>query len=182
MKEQTKKSNLTALAPLLLFVIFTICILTVLLTGADIYQKISQRDQNSFQRRTAVQYLTTRLRQSDAEKMVFVGDFSTGTADSAENSGNFGSGSATAGDTLFLREELNGRTFYTRIYCHDGYLCELFSEAGLETAKRFGQPILEVNALHFTIQGNLLYVEIEYADSTVETLMLHLRSGEEAAL
>ena len=165
MKENSKKSNLTALAPLLIFLIFTICILTVLLTGADIYKKISIRDQNSFQRRTTTQYITTRLRQSDAEEMVFVGDFN---AEDMEN----------AGDTLFLKEEINGRTFFTRIYCHEGYLCELFSEAGLENSKQYGEKILKVNALHFTIRDNLLYVEITHADSCTETLILQLRSKE----
>ncbi len=159
MKEQNKKSNLTALAPLLLFVIFTTCILAVLLTGADVYKKISRRDQNSFQRRTAVQYLTTRLRQSDMAGAVFV-----------EN------------DTLFLREELNGRTYYTRIYCQDGYLYELFSKEGLEISKKFGEPILALNALHFTLQGNILTIEIEHTDATTETLILNLRSKEEAIL
>lgn len=159
MKEQNKKSNLTVLAPLLLFVIFTTCILTVLLTGADIYKKISQRDQNSFQRRTAVQYLTTRLRQSDIAGVVFV-----------EN------------DTLFLREELNGRTYCTRIYCQDGYLCELFSEEGLEISKKFGEPILALNALQFTLLENVLRIEIEHTDNTTETLILNLHCKEEDIL
>ena len=163
MKEKSKKSNLTALAPLLIFLIFTICILTVLLTGADIYKKISLRDQNSFQRRTTVQYLTTRIRQSDTEGMVFVGDFN------AEDMGD-------TGDTLFLKEEINGRTFFTRIYCHEGYLYELFSEAGLETSKQYGEKILKVNALNFTIRGNLLYIEVTHADSEIETLILQLHS------
>ena len=101
MKEKSKKSNLTALAPLLIFLIFTICILTVLLTGADIYKKISLRDQNSFQRRTTVQYLTTRIRQSDSEGMVFVGDFN------AEDKDN-------TGDTLFLQEEIKSSRLYVR--------------------------------------------------------------------
>lgn len=165
MREKHNKSNLTALAPLLIFLIFTICILAVLLTGADIYKKISLRDQNSFQRRTTVQYLTTRIRQSDAEGMVFAGDF---------NSEAFGD----TGDTLFLKEEINGRIFFTRVYCHEGYLYELFSEAGLETSKQYGEKILKVNALNFTIRGNLLYVEIIHADSETETLILQLHSKE----
>jgi len=181
MKEQNKRSNLTSLAPLLLFVIFTICILAVLLTGTDIYKKISQRDQNSFQRRTTVQYLTTRLRQSDAEKMVFVGDFHTGSAGDADHTvaDHDAHDAAVSGDTLFLCEELNGRTFFTRIYCHEGYLCELFSEADLEISKKFGEPILALNALQFTLQGNVLTIEIEHTDTTTETLILNLRSKEE---
>lgn len=171
MKKQIKKSNISSLAPLLLFVIFTTCILSVLLTGADVYQNFSKRDQSSFERRTTVQYLTTRIRQSDTEGMVFAGSFDEDPADTGE-------ASSQAGDTLFLREELGGRTFYTRIYCHDGYMYELFSESGLGFSPSTGQKILEVNSLHFTVQDGLIYIDIEYADRTAEALILHLRSGE----
>ena len=41
------------------------------------------------------------------------------------------------------------------------------------------KPILEMNALHFSVQGNLLQIEIEHADSTTETLILFLRSEKE---
>lgn len=164
MKKQ--KSNITSLAPLLLFVVFTTCILSVLLTGADVYQKFSKRDQYSFQRRTTAQYLTTRLRQSDTEGMAFVGNFDDTSAQEA-------------GDTLFICEELGGRTFFTRIYCHDGYLRELFAEAGASFNPDAGQKILEVNSLSFTVQGDLVFIEIEHADATTETLILHLRSGKE---
>lgn len=164
MKKQ--KSNLTSLAPLLLFVIFTTCILAVLLTGADVYQKVSRRDRYSFQHRTTAQYLTTRLRQSDAADMTFVGDF-------------YNQSPTESGNTLFLCEELSGRTFYTRIYCHNGYLWELFAEAGAAFDPDAGQKILEVNALHFTVLKDLILIEIEHTDATTETLILHLRSGKE---
>ncbi|MBQ7916224.1 MAG: DUF4860 domain-containing protein [Firmicutes bacterium] len=161
-----QKSNISSLAPLLLFVIFTACILSVLLTGADVYQKFSERDQHTFQRRTTAQYLTTRLRQSDAVDMTFVGDFH---APSPQLSGN----------TLFIREELGGRTFYTRIYCHDGYLRELFAEAGVTFEPEDGQKILEVNDLSFTVKEDLILIEIEHADAAIETLILYNRNGEE---
>ena len=169
MNEQIKKTSVSSLAPLLLFVIFTTCILSVLLTGADVYQKITERDQNSFQCRTTAQYLTTRLRQNDAAGMSFVGDF---YALAPEETGN----------TLFICEELAGRTFYTRIYCHDGYLRELFAEAGLTFLPEAGEKILKINNLTFRTQENLLYIEIEHIDTTVETLILHIRSGKEASL
>ncbi len=166
MKEQVKKINISSLAPLLLFVIFTTCILSVLLTGADIYQKVSRRDQNSFQQRTTAQYLTTRLRQSDVNDMYFAGDF-------------YDTSPQTSGDTLFLCEVLNGRPFYTRIYCHGGYIYELFAESGIDFAPEDGEKILEANDLHFTVQGNLISIEITYADASTEKLILHMRSREE---
>ena len=161
-----QKSNISSLAPLLLFVVFTTCILSVLLTGADVYQKFSERDQYSFQRRTTAQYLTTRLRQSDAAGMAFIGDF-------------YDLSPQVSGNTLFICEELGGRTFYTRIYCHNGYLRELFAEAGVTFEPEDGQKILEVNDLSFTAQEELILIEIEHADAVTETLILHNRSKEE---
>lgn len=166
MKEHVKKNTLISLVPLLLFAIFTICILIILLSGADIYNKITLRDQNTYQNQTVSQYLSTRLRQGDAEGGVFVGSFEDPVPEES-------------GDTLYLREELDGRIFYTRIYCREGYLCELFTAEELSFQPQDGAKILEINALQFTLQENLLQIEIEYRDSTTETLLLHIRSGKE---
>lgn len=175
MNKQANKTTVTALVPLLLFVIFTACILSVLLTGADVYQKLSNRDQVSFQHRTAVQYLTTRIRQSDTVQMLYVGNFEDTPLQTNPNA------ASCSGNTLFLREELGGRIFYTRIYCHDGYLRELFAEEGLNFSPATGEKILEINGLQFTLLDNLLHIDIEYADQTTESLVVYLRRGGEAA-
>ncbi|MBP3701951.1 MAG: DUF4860 domain-containing protein [Lachnospiraceae bacterium] len=176
MKSQKRNHQASSLAPLLLFVIFTTCILSVLLTGADTYQKLSLRDQNNFQHRTVAQYLTTRIRQSDVTDMVFVGSFSE---DIETTIGTTAIASPPTGDTLFLRESLEGRVYYTRIYCHDGYMRELFAPDGLEFSPTAGQGILPVADLHFAIQDDLLSIRITYIDGASETLSLHLRSSEE---
>ena len=172
MKSIKKQRHLSSLAPLLLFVVFTTCVLSVLLTGADTYKRISQRDQDSFQHRTVAQYLTTRIRQSDIRGMVMAGDFSTDPASDA---------SSCQGDTLILQETIDGKVYYTRIYCHDGYLQELFSPAGIDFSPSAGDKILKADSLFFTKNQNLLTIYITYADASTETLLLHLRSGEEVS-
>lgn len=179
MNKQTNKTQISSLAPLLLFVVFTACVLSVLLTGADIYQKVSNRDRTAFQHRTVAQYITTRIRQSDTADMLYVGNFN----DDLSVQSPFAEQTAVSeisGDTLFLREELGGRTFYTRIYCCEGYLRELFAQAGLEFAPAMGVQVLELENLRFTMGDNLIYVEITYTDSSAETLILHRHSGKEA--
>lgn len=47
------------LLALLLLLVFAVCVLSVLLTGADTYQTLTRRDQDSYDRRTAAQYLAT---------------------------------------------------------------------------------------------------------------------------
>ena len=166
MKSQKATTHTNAIAPLLLFVFFTTCILFVLLTGADTYKNLAQRDRDSFQHRTVAQYLTTRIRQNDALHSIQVSDFSTDHTTSQ-------------GDTLILREEIDGRTYYTRIYCYDGYLRELFSPAGLEFSRSDGEAILEVNSLYFTLNQDLLSIQTTYADNSTQTLLLHLRNAKE---
>ena len=148
MNKQINKTRISSLAPLLLFVVFTTCVLSVLLTGADIYQKFSERDRNIFLHRTAAQYLSTRVRQNDMAGMLFVGDFDN-NPDVAVPAPERASASEISGDTLFLKEELGERTFYTRIYCADGYLQELFAEAGLEFTPSMGVKVLELEKLYY---------------------------------
>ena len=61
---------------LLLFLILAVCILGVLLMGADTYRGLTERNQAGFERRTAAQYIAARLHQGDQSGAVFLRDFS----------------------------------------------------------------------------------------------------------
>lgn len=173
---QGKRHSIEGLLALLLFGVFAGCVLSVLLTGAGAYRRLTQRDQAAYARRTAVQYLATKVRQTDAEGMLLVADF-----DGALPANGAGTGSLW-GDTLFLEEVIDGTSYYTRVYCHDGYLRELFAAADAEMAPADGEKILEVQELHFTrAPGGPLTAELTHTDGAVERVVLALRSGEGAA-
>ena len=163
MKERTRKSNIDGLPVLLLFAVFMVLILLVLLTGADVVQKLSARDQASYDGRTAVQYITTKVRQADRTGGVSVCDF--------------------AGcDALVFAEEYDGVRYETLIYCYDGAIRELFAEAGTEQEPAYGEPVLTAQELEIRDQGPNLQVELRLAAGRTETMLLHIRSGEGAAL
>ena len=166
MKKHSNRHTLSSLAPILLFAVFTACVLIVLLTGANIYKNLLSRDQTTFDQRTIVQYLTTKVHQNDRENGISAGNFDIGT-------------SANAGDTLFLCEEIEGRTFCTRIYCHDGYLRELFAEEGLFFSPSDGEKILPATDLAFELENNILHINITFEDQTTESLLFQLRSPKE---
>jgi hypothetical protein len=166
MNKKLKQIDATAPAPLLIFTIFAACILIVLIFGANIYRTFTERDRTGYDHRTIAQYITTRVRQSDADTLPFVGDF------------NDTSGKET-GNTFFIREKLGDVTCLTRLYCHDGYLYELFAPDGMDFDPADGEQILPLNELTFRLEGNLIFAEIEYADGFCETLVLHLRSEKE---
>lgn len=159
MRERTRKTNINGILALLLFAVFMVSVLFVLLTGADVYQELARRDQRSYDQRTAAQYITTRIRQADRAGMVSVRALGDRNA-------------------LVFMEEYDGVPYETWVYCCDGYLRELFLEAGLEQDPEYGEPILPAQALHFFDRGTFIQVELELPEGARETLMLHLRNRE----
>lgn len=74
MKKQVKKFQMDGVFVLLLTAVFAACLLMVLLTGAGGYRRLKQRDQLAYDRRTAVQYVATKVRQGDASGGVALGE------------------------------------------------------------------------------------------------------------
>ena len=166
MKRENRFLRITALTPLLLFAVFASCVVIVLLFGADNYQKLTRRDRDSYEHRTAVQYLTTRIRQSDAAGMVFVGEFHEAVP-------------KESGDTVFIRETLGERTFYTRIYCYGGYLCELFAEDTAELAPEDGERIFAAEQIRISGQKDSFYFELKLEDGQAFEFWVTCRTGKE---
>ena len=154
----------SSLAPLSLFTIFTLCVIFVLLTGAHIYETSVDRGQRSFDHRTVAHYLSNRVRQIDCNDAWFVGDFHE-TQPQAE------------GNTLFFREVFQGEVYYTRVYCHEGYLYELSSVAGKGFDPSDGEKILALDALHFRVDDHLLQIRYQYVNGDSDELFLRLRNG-----
>lgn len=162
MRKRAIKHHLEGLLVLLMFGVLAACVLSVLLTGADAYRRLTERDAASYDRRTAVQYVATKVRQADRAGAVAVEDF----------------GGVQA---LVLSEELEGETYLTRVYCYEGCLRELFSAESAELAPEDGEKLLETETASFVLADGLLTVQLESREGDRETLLLSLRSGEGAA-
>ena len=162
MRTRQNKRRADALLVLLLFGVFAVCILAVLLTGADAYKRLSQRDQNSYDERTAGQYLTTRVRQADRLGGVEVASFQ-------------------GVDTLILTEEIEGEAYETRVYCYDGYLRELFTAADGDFYPEDGEKVLKAEGLALIREGRVLTAELTDGEGHLRQITLYLRSGEGAA-
>lgn len=146
-----RTSRTTGLLALLVFLLFALCVLLVLLTGAGVYRGLVRRGEESFAQRTTVQYLATRVRQA---RTVTVQDFHGCKA-------------------LVIPETIDGDTYLTRVYCHDGWLWELFSTDTADLSPEDGERVLEAEDLQFHLEGTLLTV---YAGE--QTLYLHLQGGD----
>jgi hypothetical protein len=146
------------LLALLLFAVFAVCVLSVLLTGTDIYGRLTRRDQASYQSRTAAQYLATRVRQADRQGGVSVGSFGDG-------------------DALVLEEDVDGERYLTWVYCYDGQLRELLTAEGNTLEPDAGEEILPADGLCLELDGSLLTAQV-LEDGVWQTVRLSLRSGE----
>jgi hypothetical protein len=155
------KHHIDGLVVLLLFGVFAACVLSVLLLGADAYKKLTERDQLSYDQRTAIQYLATKVRQADRAGAVTVEDFQ-------------------GVDALVLREDLDGEVYLTRVYCYDGYLRELSSAADADLSPADGEQVLAADSLLVEEQGNALRLQME-TDGSWQQEILALRSGEGAS-
>lgn len=152
-----KKNHFSSLLVLLVFALLCTSALFVLLTGADVVKRLNARDQESFNARTAVQYIATRVRQADARGMVSV---------------------RSVGDrsVLVLSEEIEQERYETLVYSDAGFLCELFVEAGLNLDLEFGERILPLQAALFRDEGTHIRAQLTMDDGSEHRILLALRS------
>lgn len=147
-----KESKLTDLLALMVLLVFSLCIVVVLLTGTQVYRRLLDKGAVGFSGRTGVRYVTTRIRQA---REVSVEAFDDCTA-------------------LVFPEEIDSEHYRTLLYWYDGYMYELFCSAGANLEPSDGEKVLESGELRFSIEDDLLRVEI--GD---EQIFLNLPMGKE---
>ena len=137
MKE--KFTKITDLLALTVFAVFAVCILLVLLYGANVYQNLVRRGEESFEMRTAAQYVATRVRQAET---VTVADFE-------------------GCEALVLPEEIDGARYLTRVYCFEGYIRELFCAENAALSPEDGEKVMAADSLRFLVEDDLLLATID---------------------
>lgn len=154
-----KKANfgLGTLAGLLLVCVFAGCLFFTLASGARIYKNISavMEEQNSA--RTALGYVTAKLHQSDAAGSVSLTELEGVPA-------------------LLIRDESEGASYTTFIYCWDGYIMELYCPASESLLPSDGLRVVAARSLTFALSDGLLRVDCETAGGT-DTAWVGLRAG-----
>lgn len=156
MRKEHGKQSITHLATLLLLGVFAMFLVLVLMQGAGAYQRLTERDAMAYEKRTALQYLTTKMRQISGESEVLVADFGQG-------------------NSLVILEEILGEKYQTQIYCYDGWLMELFTAEGEEAHPEDGERLLAAQGLKLWMEENLLWIELQDSSGNEETLTLYLR-------
>lgn len=147
-----KSYRITRVLTLLTLTVFALCLLLVLLTGASVYRDLVDRKEVAYARRTALQYLTTRVHQAETVK--------TGTLEDCE--------------ALILGHTVDGELYTTHIYCYDGWLRELYTVPGARISPSAGETLLKAQSLSLALEGDLLTLCLDNQE-----LYLYLPVGRE---
>lgn len=148
--KQERRFIVDILFVLALFGVFAVSALILVTIGADVYQHTVQDMNCNYETRTAISYLTEKVRQNDIY--------------SDEN--NNGICLTTLDDTpaLMLTQNYEDTEYCTYLYLHEGYLKELFMQKGYSlggSTLDAGVNIMALDTLHMEqITSSLLSVEM----------------------
>lgn len=160
MNKESKGWRISHLMTLMVFFTFALCLLLVLLTGAKVYRSTVAQGQAQFDTRTAAQYLSTRVRQSDCREQVAVEDFG-------------------GVDALVFREEIGGREYKTLVYCYDGSLRELFCTESAPFSPADGEILFPLQALSLEEKKGVLFARLTLPSGETLDWTIRLRSAQE---
>ncbi len=159
MRSTSTKRSLTALAGFAAAVLFALCVLCVLLSGAGVYRRLTADGQQAYARRTCAQYITTRVRQSENAAALAVESF----------------GGVSA---LTVTQTIGSEVYLTRVYCYQGWLMELFSHREGEFSPADGEKLLPAQSLTFSLNDGLLQATVVDEFGRQTALTFALRGGE----
>ncbi len=131
MNTKQQKHTIDVLFVISLFCIFALSSIFLISIGANIYRKTIQHMDSNFNTRTAVAYITEKVRQSDDNQQIHVGFLEEHPA-------------------IILTSERADILYQTYIYEYDGSLRELMMRADTPLSASAGQDIVDVRCFDVT--------------------------------
>ena len=156
---KNRTSKIDSVFVLMVFCVFAVSVFLVLILSASAYVSTADRANEGRNERIALSYVRTKIRSADTAGAVHIGDF----------------GGVTA---LHLTEWFDDREFVTLIYFYDGWVRELFHEAGFEFEPADGTPLFQMDApglMFEQLADGLLRVSTAY-----DAMLIFPRSNSEA--
>lgn len=158
MAKSVRGQKIDTVFVLIIFCIFASSVLIVLMLGGSIYKNMADISQAGYDERTCLSYIWTKVKNGDEAGKIYVDDFNGQAA-------------------LCLDEVYDGVTYRTVIYYYDGWVRELFSEAGLALAPEDGVAVIKTDSLAFEqLQDGLIK-----AAAGAGSLLISPRSSADAA-
>ena len=142
-----------------LFCVFTVCAFLVVSIGANVYRATAENMENTYSTRTALAYVTEKLRQHDAEGLVSLTELDGAPA------------------LAFYDGEGDDR-YVTYIYSDGEALLEITAGADADVSPAMGQEIIEVKGFSFSEEGDgFLRLTAEDADGNTTSAYVCLQNS-----
>jgi hypothetical protein len=139
---------------------FALLSLVVVIVGARSYRMINATAEQAFVSRTGMSYLIGKVRGADEAGQVEIRQESDLSV-------------------LTLGQSIDGEAYHTYIYCDGTAVREYFARADLPFSPDFGEKIFDATSLTFSLDKNLLNIEIvDLAGKTHESA-LYLQTAKE---
>lgn len=148
------KHSMDVFFVLCVFLICAISLLSMLFIGARTQQKINHSTEENFQMRTNLLYISNKAKFFHEKGKMSVGNFDGKSA-------------------LFFEEEIDGIDYVTKVYSHDGYLMELFTEKDMQLDADAGTVITENSFFEVNeIKVGLIEVCIQNSDGKESSVII----------
>lgn len=160
MKFRTKQKHMIDLIfPVALFFVFALSALTVLLLAARIYRSTTENSSMNYSARTALSYISEKIRQNDAD-------------------GNIRIGKLDGENALILEQTYGDSVYDTYIYAYEGFLRELFVRSESSADLSAGAKILEVDAFSMEqADDHLLSFSCTTVDGNTDSIFVAIKSN-----
>ena len=161
-RKVTLKSHVISQAfVFLLLGLFAVFSTLMVLLGAQLYRGIVDQTEAHNARRVLYSYVNNAVRGNNAADLIHMEQID-------------------GVDALVFDWFVDGEHYETKVYCHEGTLRELFSEAGEAFEPDYGEIICRAEAFRPEMEGKLLKLHIEDAEGHARTLHMALTcAGEE---
>ena len=163
MKENRQRHTVSGLFSLILLLLFAFSTLSLVLLGSRVYKNGVSYLNRNYTTRTAVAYVTEKIRQHD-------------------ESGNISLTKLEDVPALLMQDEIDGDTLLTYIYFYDGALRELFVRESTAPSPDLGSKIVVLNDFSITSSPDLsdtLIVRVSGEDGHSLEAAVHIATGME---
>lgn len=141
--------------------LFAVLSAFMVLLSAQLYRSVVDQTELSSAHRILTSYVANAVRGSDCADTVYT-----------DKRGGI--------DVLVFDRFVEGEEYETLIYCHEGSLCELFTEASQEFDPGYGEEICGAQAFEARIDGGLLEIALTDSAGSNVTIDIALRCSQEA--
>ena len=142
-----------------LFFVFAISSIMLIALGASIYRKNTDNMEHNYTIRSSHAYLLEKMRSTDTTDAITLGEIE-------------------GQQSLQLRQEINGISYITELYLHEGCLTELFRRESVELPASAGMQLMEVQNIVFEeLPDGLITANVTETDGHTHAVLLSPKSS-----